>query len=423
MMEITPIKNLDAEISVQGSKYAANRLLAICSLADGKSELGNMPVNEDIKAAIKALRNFGAKIEFKDGKVLVHGGNGILNAPKRAINVGDSGTLMRFVAAIASIAKGETHIIGSERVKARRMEELLGALQKLGVDVKSSDNHLPVAVQGGNLKGGAVKISGLKSSQFISALLIIAPLAKHDTEIIVEDKMVSKEYVDLTIDLMKKCGVDVGREGYQKFIIKAGQGYKPVNLELPMDWSSANYFFAGAAITNGKIRVANASLDFNHPESKFIEILRDMGCKVNIGEKSLEVQGASSLKPVNADMSSMPDSAQTLAAVSVFADGAATISNIHHLADKESNRIKDTAMELKKIGANVAFDDNNLTIKKSALHGGTINPHNDHRMAMSFALIGLRIDGIKITNPKCVNKSFPDFWDKLKSIGVVVKNA
>ena len=356
-------------------------------------------------------------------RVLIDGNNGILNATIKPINVGNSGTLMRFVVAIASIAGGETHITGNERVKSRRMEELLGALQKLGAKVKSSNNHLPIVVQGGNLKGGTIEISGLKSSQFISALLIIAPFAKQDTSIIIEDNLASKEYVDLTISLMKKCGIDTARDGYKKFMIKAGQRYKPINLEMPMDWSSANYFFAAAAIANGKIRVSNASLEFNHPESGFIEILREMGCKVKVGKTSLEVHGTAKLKGINVDMSSMPDSVQTLAAVSVFADGATKISNIHHLADKESNRIRDTAAELKKIGANAAFDENSLTIKKSNLYGGTINPHNDHRMAMSFALIGLRADGIKIKNPECVNKSFPDFWSKLKSIGVAVKNA
>src|SRR3989338_5310382 len=227
MLEITPLKSMDAEISVQGSKYAANRLLAICSLADGKSELGNIPINEDITAAIDALRSFGINIWIKGSKALIGGKNGTLNAPVRPINVGDSGTLMRFVAALASIARGETHITGNERVKSRRMEELIVALQTLGVKVKSADNHLPIAVQGGNRKGGAVKISGLKSSQFISALLIIAPFARKDISIIIEDSLVSKEYVDLTIDLMKKCGVDVEREGYTKFMINAGQGYKP----------------------------------------------------------------------------------------------------------------------------------------------------------------------------------------------------
>jgi 3-phosphoshikimate 1-carboxyvinyltransferase len=228
--------------------------------------------------------------------------------------------------------------------------------------------------------------------------------------------------VDLTIDLMKKFGVSVQRQGYEHFIVTSGQKYKALEFNVPIDCSSANYFLAAAAIVPGTVEIEDPVAEIVQPESKFSEILEKMGCAVKKTNGTLRIKGTINLKPVDVDMSAMPDAVQTLAAVASFSKGITTIRNIGHLKYKESDRISETARELKKLGVDVEAHEDKLVIKGSKLAPAIIDPHNDHRMAMSFALIGLKIPGIKIKNPECVKKSFPEFWKTLKKIGAGIKN-
>ncbi|MEK6946472.1 MAG: 3-phosphoshikimate 1-carboxyvinyltransferase [Nanoarchaeota archaeon] len=414
MIEITPIQNLDAAVSVPGSKYIANRLLIICSLANGTSILKNIPDNEDINNSIKALQQFGIKIEKKEDNLTITG-TGKLKSPKNEINVGDSGTLLRFITAFSALAKGKTKITGSKRIQERPISELLKSLNDLGTKSSSKNGNAPLTINGGNLEGGKTKIKGSISSQFISALLLISPFARKDVEISIEGKLVSLGYVDLTINLMKEFGVNVERSG-SKFTVKANQKYKSKNFTVPSDWASANYFLAAAAIVPGIVTINNLDLKSKVPESGFFRLLEKMGCKVLISENSIKITGTNKLRSIDADMSSMPDSVQTLAIVAIFADGTTRIKNIENLKFKESDRINDTANELRKLGADVKVRDDELVINKSKLNSAIIDSHNDHRMAMSFAVAGLKIPGIKISNPECVNKSFPQFFDKLNRI-------
>lgn len=415
MIEISPIKNLNATISVPGSKYIANRLLIICALANGVSILKNVPENEDINNAIKAIKEFGIKIEKSNGTLTINGTGGKLKAPKSKINVGDSGTLLRFIAGFAALAKGRSKITGSKRIQKRPISDLLKSLSDLGIKCESTNNHAPIKIQGGNFKGGKTLIKGDVSSQFISSLLMISPFAKKDVEISVNGKPVSLEYIDLTINLMKEFGVKVERNG-NKFKIKFNQKYKSRNFTIPADWASADYFLAAASIVPGKVRINNLDLKLRQPESGFFRLLENMGCKVTLDGNSIEITGNNKLKAIEADMSSMPDSAQTLAIVALFANGTTKISGISNLKFKESDRINDTANELRKLGADVKVTDNGMEITPGKLKSATINPHNDHRMAMSFAIAGLKISGIKVDNPECVNKSYPEFWQKLSDI-------
>ncbi|MBI1935922.1 3-phosphoshikimate 1-carboxyvinyltransferase, partial [Candidatus Woesearchaeota archaeon] len=423
MIEIKPIKKLDAAVSVPGSKYTANRLLIICALADGTSILKNVPENEDVKNAISALEQFGIEIKRNNDELIIRGTNGKLTAPKNEINVGDSGTLLRFISGFAALAKGKTTITGSRRIQQRPILDLLNSLNDLGIKSISQNGNAPLEILGGNLKGGKTKIKGNISSQFISSLLMVAPFAKKDVEINVEGKLVSSEYVDLTIKLMRDSGIKVERKN-KAFKIKSNQKYKPKIFTIPSDWASANYFLAAAAIVPGTIKVENLEMQSSQPESGFIDLLVRMGCKVSISENSLQITGNNKLKSIDADMGSMPDSAQTLAAVALFADGVTKIKNIKNLKFKESDRINDTADELRKLGADVEAKNNEIIInnkkKKSKLNPALIDSHNDHRMAMSFAVAGLKI-GMKIKNPECISKSFPQFLDKLKEIGTEVK--
>src|SRR3989344_1994251 len=426
MIEIKPISSLNAEITVPGSKYIANRLLIICSLANGISILKNVPENDDINNAIKSLGQFGIKIKKNNDELIINGTKGKLIAPKNEINVGDSGTLLRFIAGFAALANGKTRITGSKRIQQRPISDLLKSLDDLGVKTSSNKGNAPIIIQGGNLTGGKTKINGSISSQFISSLLLISPFAENDVEIAVKGKLVSSEYVDLTINLMEEFGVNVIRKN-NSFRIKANQEYKSKTFTIPSDWASANYFLAAAAITNGKVTIDNLNLRQNQPESGFIDLLVRMGCRIRIENNSIELTGSGKLKAVEADMSSMPDSVQTLAVVSLFAEGTTRIKNIENLKFKESDRINDTAKELGKPGADVKAKSNEIIIdnkesktKKLNSNHAVIDSHNDHRMAMSFAVAGLRT-GVKIRNPECINKSFPQFLDKLKEIGAEIK--
>jgi len=421
MIEIVPLKKLNSEISVPGSKYIANRILMIAALAEGTSIIKNIPNNDDINIAIESLKKFGVGIKKDNSNLEINGTNGNLKLPKDEINVENSGTLMRFIVGFASLLKGKVKITGSERIKQRPISGLLNSLNDLGIKCSSvNGNFPPIEVEGGTLKGGITKIKGDVSSQFISSLLLISPYSKNDVEIIIESDLVSKNYVDMTIDLMEEFGISVERNKYKKFKIKSGQKYIAKEITISGDWSSANYFLAAAAIVPGRIKVKGLDMSA-HAEVKFVDVLSDMGCNINKNKDSIEIIGNENLTAVDVDMSSMPDSVQTLAAVAVFADGTTKIRNIGNLKYKESNRILDTANELKKLGINAIAKDDELEIKGGKINFAVIDPHNDHRMAMGFALIGLKIPGIKIKSPECVNKSFPEFWSKLKEIGAGIK--
>ena len=414
MIQVNSVQNLNAAVSVPGSKYIANRLLIICALANETSILKNVPDNEDINNAIKAVKEFGIKIERNNGTLTIKGTGGKLKAPKNEINAGDSGTLLRFIAGFAALAKGNTKITGSKRIQERPISDLLKSLSDLGAKCSSKNGHAPITIEG-SLKGGRTEIKGSISSQFISSLLMASTFAKRDVEISVNGKLVSSEYVDLTISLMKEFGVNVERSG-NKFKVRSNQKYKSKNFTIPADWASANYFLAAAAIVPGKIRINNLDFKSKQPESGFYKVLERMGCKIKLEGNSIEITGNNELKSIDADMASMPDSAQTLAVVALFAEGKTRIRNIGNLKFKESDRLNDTANELKKLGADVKVTDNGMEITPGKLKPAEINPHNDHRMAMSFAIAGLRIPGIKIGNHECANKSFPQFWEKINEL-------
>ncbi|MBN1157321.1 3-phosphoshikimate 1-carboxyvinyltransferase [Candidatus Woesearchaeota archaeon] len=419
MIEIIPVSSIDREISVPGSKYIANRALILAALAEGTSTIENLPENDDINNSITALSQFGIKARKEQDKLTITGGK--IFSPREEINVGESGTLLRFITAVAALADGKTKITGSKRIQERPILDLVKSLNELGIKAESNSGCPPVQIDGGTLEGGITKIKGNISSQFISALLLVAPYAKSDVEIILENELVSKNYVDMTISLMKRFGVAVERQGYDQFKIKSNQSYRAINYKIPGDWSSATYFLGAAAITQGRIRVTGMDMMSEQGEAKFCDALSRMGCSVLKGMNWIELRG-NQLKGIDINMANMPDAVQTLAAVACFAKGMTKITGISNLKYKESNRIDDTATELKKLGISVSSGEDELTINGGRATSATLESHNDHRMAMSLALIGLKIPGIRIENPECVKKSFPEYWNKLREIGVEIKN-
>ncbi len=418
MIRIYPVKKLDARISVPGSKYIANRILLIAALAKGTSTISNVPENDDINNSIFALRKLGVDIQKKDDTLTVRGTGGKIGITESTIDVGQSGTLLRFITGACAISKKKITITGSERIGQRPINELITCLGRLGAKARSRNKGYPPVEISGTLVGGEVEIDGSVSSQFVSSLLLIAPYAKKDITLKIKGELVSKNYVDMTLSVMKQAGASVKREGYSSFTVKAGRAYDKKDWKVPSDPSSASYFMAAAAITRGRIEIDNFDHDSLQGESRFCDVLWKMGCSVQKKKTSITVSCKKSLKGIDLDMRDMPDVVQTLATVSLFCKGKTRIRGISNLKYKESDRINDTAAELRKLGAKVTTTQDEMIITPGKITPALVSAHDDHRMAMSLALAGLNVPGIEIDHPESANKSFPGFWEKLEETGV-----
>ena len=406
---IKPSK-ISGTISAPASKSYTHRAIIIASLADGISIIKSPLISDDTKATIEACQKLGAKITSGKGFLTITGIHGHFPKRKSTINIscGMSGTTMRLMTAVATLAQSKVVIDGEKRLRERPMKDLLLALNKLDIEVESvnKDFSLPIIVKGGNLKGGEIKLSGIISSQFISALLLISPFAKKDTTIVVDD-LISKPYVDITIDMMKTFGVKVEKKG-NIFKIKAGQKYIARKYIVEGDYSSASYFFAAAAITHSKITVENLNPDSMQGDKYFLEILK--------------IIKNNSTGKINLDLGNYPDIAPTVAVISSTRKGRTVIENIKNLRTKESDRIKSIEEGLQNMHIKTSSTADSLTITGGTLTGAEIETFNDHRIAMSFAIAGLVANGETVINhAEVVNKSYPDFWKDFKQIGANIK--
>ena len=401
----------DAVIAVPGSKSYTHRALVISALAEGESSLIHALYCEDTEYTAQALEKLGVRILREGDRLHVQGTGGRLKVGAAKIYVGDSGTSMRFLTALAALRNGRTQLDGSERMRQRPMAQLMDGLVALGAKAYSEEGegYPPVIVESQGLMGGVARIDGGESSQFISALLMVAPLARGDVRIEVAGHLTSRPYVDITRDVMSAFGVEVQCAGDRSFFVPRGQRYFPRKYPIEGDASNASYFFAAAAITGGKVRVNNFRPASVQGDSGFLKILEKMGCEVNCGESFAEVRGED-LQGVDLDMNTMPDLVPTLAITAVFARGKTIIHNIGHLRLKESDRIGSLASELAKMGVRVKEGEDWLSVEGGEVQAAEIETHNDHRLAMSFAVAGLAVPGIKIKGEHCVAKSFPEFW-------------
>jgi 3-phosphoshikimate 1-carboxyvinyltransferase len=417
LLEIRPLANCDSVITIPGSKSYTHRALIVSALADGESVLIHALRSEDIEYTVRALETFGVEIFWKEDLLHVHGKGGKLEGREEEIFIGNSGTSMRFLTALAALKKGCTLLDGNERLRMRPIQNLLDGLRALGVKASSKrrDGFPPVIVESQGLEGGKARIKGEESSQFLSSLLMVAPYARKDICLEVLGHLASKPYVDITCGVMSAFGVEVQNNGYRSFLVKKGQRYLAREYWVEGDATSASYFLAAAAITRGKVRVENLHPGSIQGDTGFLHILKDMGCEVIQGEDWTEVYGKE-LQGIEIDMNEMPDLVPTLAICTAFARGKTTILNIGHLRFKESDRIKALSMELAKMGIRVEEGKDWLKIEGGGAHGAEIDSHNDHRLAMSFAIAGLAIPGIKIKGEECVNKSFPKFWETLQGL-------
>jgi 3-phosphoshikimate 1-carboxyvinyltransferase len=417
MIEVRPLRHCDGAVSVPGSKSYTHRALIVSSLADGESVLFNALLCEDTGRTVEALAKFGVEVSWESDHVRVLGKGGMFKATDEKIDVGNSGTSMRFLTALAALRTGITLLDGSERMRKRPIGELLNGLGELGVRAYSQegDDCPPVIVQSRGLQGGTAKVKGEESSQFLSGLLIVAPYAQKDVNIEVAGSLASKPYVDITREVMSSFGVEIRSQGYHSFFIKAGRQYLPQKYRIEGDASNASYFFSAAAVCRGRVRVRNLNPATIQGDIGFLEILERMGCRVTRGSDWIEVLGGG-LDSVEIDMNEMPDLVPTLAVTAAFARGKTVIQNIGHLRLKESDRIHAVAAELSKMGIQVREGEDGLEILGGKPRGAEIETYHDHRMAMSFAIAGLAVPGVKIKEERCVDKSFPGFWDELQRL-------
>lgn len=426
MFEILPSGPIRGRVRVPGSKYQANRGLLLAALADGDSELSPVPANDDIRRVQDGIAVLGASVRSDGDRVLVHGVGGRLRGGQ--INVNASGTFARFVSALAGLSQAPVTIDGSARMRERPMADLCAALRSLGVTVTSNQvtDALPLTIQG-PLQGGVCELPGHVSSQFLSALLLVAPYALRDVTIRLTTPLVSRPFVEMTLAMMAESDVEVETHG-DTFTVRAGQRYRARRFDLEADPCSASYFLAAAALTAGEITVEAFNIESVQGEARLPLLLDQMGCLIKRTPDGLKLSGpALGLRAIDADMGNMPDVVQTVAVLAAFANGVSRFHNIGHLAHKESNRIFDTALELKKMGVRVEATADALIVEggsgPQSPHGALIETHEDHRMAMSFAIAGLAIPGVRIAHPEVVGKSFPQFWDALRGLGVHLKIA
>lgn len=416
MIEIQPLDKVAATVRVAGSKSHTHRLLIAAGLSDGECSVLNPLRSEDTELTLNALKQFGVNGREGDGALHLAGTGGRLRAGGE-IFLGNSGTSMRLLTAVAALADGPTVLDGTPRMRERPVGELLEALTDLGVNARSvHGNHCPpVALDGGAPAGGPVHIRCGVSSQYLSGLLLMAPCLREGLDIRVTEGPVSRPYIDMTVTLMEGFGVRVERDGYSRFVVPGGQRYRPGVYRVAPDVSNASYFWAAAAVSGGTVTVRDTAADTLQGDIRLLDRFQAMGCRVERTDAGIAVTGGS-LRAVDVDMGDIPDMVPTLAMVAAFAEGTTVIRNVAHLRAKECDRLDAVATELGKMGIAAETGPDSLRITGGPAHGADIHTYDDHRIAMSFAVAGLRVPGVRIWDERCVAKSFPGFWDVFREL-------
>lgn len=406
-----------------GSKSITNRALICAALADGTSELSGALDSEDTRVMIAGLRQLGFAVDAKDeGKSLtVRGAAGRIPATTADLFCANSGTTIRFLAALTTLGHGTFRLDGTERMRERPIGDLLAALNRLGAEVisENGNNCPPVVVRAKGLRGGRANIRGGISSQFLSAVLMAAPGAASPVEVVIEGQLVSQPYVRMTVAVMRAFGVavEIG-DMLGRLHVEAPQQFRACQYAIEPDASAASYFWAAAAITGGEVTVEGLSPQSLQGDVAFVDCLERMGCVVDRSVDEITVVGRP-LHGIEMNMNAISDTVQTLAVVALFAHGPTTIRGVGHIRHKETDRIAAVATELRKFNATVEETQDGLVIRPpepEQLAPTAIDTYRDHRMAMSFALAGLRIPGVRINDPACVEKTYPNFFGDLKNL-------
>lgn len=417
MKEIKTGNVRNCAVTVPGSKSYTHRALIAAALSAGACELEDCLDSEDTRLTRQALEQMGVAMEDRNGTTIVHGTGGRLSPCEKPVYLGNSGTSMRLLTAVAALGQGPYVLTGSERMTQRPIGDLLDGLNRIGVDARSLEHNgcPPLAIEGKGVKGGHVDLKCGLSSQFLSALLLVAPYMEEGLDVSVVEGPVSKPYIDLTVTIMERFGVGLERDRYARFHVPGGQCYQSGGYTVEADASQAGYFWAAAAVTGATIKVLGMTSASRQGDIRFLEVLEAMGCRVCHEADGISVTGGK-LVSVEVDMSDMPDMVPTLAVVAAFARGTTVIRNVAHLKAKESDRLAVVARGLNQMGI-IAMNDNvGLTVIGGRPAGARIDPYNDHRMAMSFAVAGLVTPGMIILDENCVEKSFPAFWQVFETL-------
>jgi len=419
-VSVEPITGLDATVQVPGSKSITNRALVCAAMAQGRSTLTGALDSEDTGVMIRALGQLGVGCSANNDRteLRIDGCGGRFPEDSVQLHVANSGTTMRFLTALLAASHGRFRVDGIARMRERPIADLLSALQTLGGGARSEkDNGCPPVVLDANgLNGGVASIRGDISSQFLSGLLMASPLAASPVRLLVEGPLVSQPYVRMTMEVMKAFGVCVSERAMQQFEISAPSEYRATSYSIEPDASAASYFWAVAAIAGGRVAVQGLGPNSLQGDVAFCDCLERMGCVIERRQAAISVQGPAR-HGIDVDMNAISDTVQTLAAVALFVDSPTVVRGVAHIRHKETDRIADLAREIRKLGAHVAEFEDGLRITPGVTQPATIETYNDHRMAMSLALAGLRIRGVRIRNPRCTEKTYPHFFNDLRQLG------
>ncbi|WP_070963666.1 3-phosphoshikimate 1-carboxyvinyltransferase [Vibrio sonorensis] len=421
-LTLQPISKVSGQVNLPGSKSVSNRALLLAALAKGTTRLTNLLDSDDIRHMLNALTKLGVNYRLSDDKTVceVEGLGRPFSVQESAeLFLGNAGTAMRPLAAALCLGEGQYVLTGEPRMKERPIGHLVEALRQAGAEVSylENENYPPLKIQGTGLKGGEVSIDGSISSQFLTAFLMSAPLAESDVTINIVGDLVSKPYIDITLHIMQQFGVEVENQNYQRFVIQAGQSYQsPGDFLVEGDASSASYFLAAAAIKGGEIKVTGIGKKSIQGDVQFADALEKMGAEIEWGDDYVTAR-AGELTAVDMDFNHIPDAAMTIATTALFAKGTTAIRNVYNWRVKETDRLSAMATELRKVGAEVEEGEDYIIVTPpETLTHAAIDTYDDHRMAMCFSLVALSDTPVTINDPGCTSKTFPDYFDKLKSL-------
>lgn len=422
-IDLNPTTTIQRKIKLPGSKSLSNRILLLAALSCGITKIKNLLISDDTQIMLFALQKLGINWEkiANTEDYMVFGGNGIFPVAQAHLFMGNAGTAIRSLTAVLAVLGGNYILYGSPRMHERPIGDLVHALNAVGAHIEYIENlgYPPLRICRSMLNAHHVTVSGLVSSQFLSALLIAAPLIAKNQDVIIDviGELISKPYIDMTLHLMRQFGIDINRDGYQKFIVTTGQNYHTPNIvSIEGDASTASYFLAAGAISGSQIRVEGINQNSIQGDIQFVEVLRQMGAIITFGNNWIESSANTILQSIDADFNHIPDAAMTIAIVALYANGTSVLRNIASWRIKETDRLLAMTTELRKLGAILEEGRDYLSITPpKKIIDATIDTYDDHRMAMCFSLASLhgiekRGACIRINNPRCVAKTFPDYF-------------
>ena len=423
-LTLQPIARVEGTVNLPGSKSVSNRALLLAALARGTTVLTNLLDSDDVRHMLNALSALGVQYTLSADRTRceVTGNGGPLHAAAALeLFLGNAGTAMRPLAAALCLGSNDIVLTGEPRMKERPIGHLVDSLRQGGaqIDYLEQENYPPLRLRGG-FQGGNVDVDGSVSSQFLTALLMAAPLAPQDTVISIKGDLVSKPYIDITLHLMKTFGVEVDNQSYQRFVVRGKQQYQsPGDYLVEGDASSASYFLAAGAIKGGTVKVTGIGRGSVQGDIRFADVLEKMGATVTWGDDFIACTRGE-LKAIDMDMNHIPDAAMTIATAALFAQGTTTLRNIYNWRVKETDRLFAMATELRKVGTKVEEGEDYIRITPPAtLKFAEIGTYNDHRMAMCFSLVALSDTPVTILDPKCTAKTFPDYFEQLARISTL----